>query len=90
MNSLTLRISEWSLLSFLLLFGFSSYSQQYRVASNKAIQAFYQYEHWDRDVSDFLQHYESKLTPTQKEIAGYIGYGIKVFMNKKLEITYHF
>lgn len=57
---------------------------------NKAAQAFYQYEHWDQDVARFLNHYNDKLSPRQKEIGAWIGFGIKCLLDGKVEFTYHF
>ena len=57
---------------------------------NKAAQAVYQYEHWDEDVSRFLQQYENKFTPEEKRIGGWVGFGIKCLIDKKVEFIYRF
>lgn len=67
-----------------------SYSDTYTGARNKTFEAFYQYEHWDRDVADFLQHCQDKLTPKEKKYGAIIGFVVKAALDRKLEIVIHF
>jgi len=85
-----LSISQKVLLSGMFLGSPCTYAYTLSAPANKAIQAFYQYEHWDEDVSRFLQHYESKLTPEEKKVGGWIGFGIKCAINRKIEFIWRF
>jgi len=86
-------LGEWAMARIILLLSLisnNSWADPYKDATNKAAQAFYQYQHWDEDVSKFLQHYENKFTPEEKIIGGWIGFGIRCAIDRKLEFTYRF
>ena len=69
---------------------YSCRADQYSEAKNKAIQALYQYEHWDKDTNDFLQHVQTKFTPEQVKIAGFIAFATHVVIDKKIAFTWRF
>jgi len=77
-------------ITFLLLNNTVCLANPSKDAFNTAARAFYQYEHWDQDVNQFLQHYEHKLTPQQREIGGILGYIANVIVKKQISVTFRF
>jgi hypothetical protein len=79
-----------ALLLALFLVSGPAYSYTLSEPFNKTALALYQYEHWDEDVAKFLQHYENKLSPKEKEIGAWVGFGIKCLLDQKIEFTIRF
>lgn len=59
-------------------------------AVNNASRAFYEYEHWDKDVAQALAKYEKKLTPNQRKYGGYLAEIVEVVVHKEVKFVWRF
>ncbi len=73
-----------------ILISSSSYAGQERDAINAAARAFYEQQHWNDDVNRFLQHYENKFTPREKQIGGYIYEVLNIINRQEIRFTWRF
>lgn len=67
-----------------------AHSDSSKEALNKAAKAFYLYEHWDKDISNYLEYYERNFTKEEKATAGYAILIIKAIGDKQIQFTWHF
>lgn len=72
------------------MFSINSYATPSQDAVNSAARAFYEYNHWNEDVNSFLQHYEDKLSPTERKLGGYLAVIANAVYHKEVRFIYRF